>query len=658
MAEYINTNTISLIAQNNLSKSQSSLGTAIERLSSGLRINSAADDAAGEAIANRFTSNINGLNQASSNANDGISLAQTTEGALDQINTNLQDIRTLTVQAQTGTNSASDLQSIQDEITQDLSEVDRISQQTDFNGVKVLSDNKNLNIQVGADDGQTISIALQQVDSATLGLGSFNVNGAQGQTTTVQAGSVGDITGLTSVASNAAIPEAADTVATGTSVTIGGTTATTVATPTVTTAGGTAITGGTLVSDSSGNYYVETGAGSSTQFYKATGINATTGALTVSNTSTLTPGSVTIGGTTASPAANATITDASGNAISGGTLMTDGKGNYYVETGDVTAGGTGTIYKATSISSDGSTITVGDATTGTLTANGAGFTSSSDMTLTDISGSDGTTGQLNLTLGSTSATINDPTTDAITFQDDSGKTVSGGQLVQDATSGKYYVATATGLYAAQSVSQSSDADGNVTTTITMGNKTAGTATDVTGAPGTTTFKASTTASTIDGTNVSSISISDISGKNNSAVTGGTLVEDSNGNYYVQDSEGNSYAATVSIDPTSGAATVTADSTKAIANPATTNALATLDQAISQVDTFRSNLGAIQNRLDSTMSNISTTTTNLSQAQSVIEDADYATEVSDMSKAQILQQAGTSVLAQANQIPQTVLSLLK
>lgn len=96
----INTNVLSLITQNNLNKSQSSLGTAIERLSSGLRINSAKDDAAGEAIANRFTSNINGLTVAARNANDGISLSQTAEGALDEINNNLQRVRDLTVQAQ------------------------------------------------------------------------------------------------------------------------------------------------------------------------------------------------------------------------------------------------------------------------------------------------------------------------------------------------------------------------------------------------------------------------------------------------------------------------------------------------------------------------------------------------------------------------------
>ncbi|HBL7016081.1 FliC/FljB family flagellin [Serratia marcescens] len=176
MAQVINTNSLSLMAQNNLNKSQSSLGTAIERLSSGLRINSAKDDAAGQAISNRFTANIKGLTQASRNANDGISLAQTTEGALNEVNDNLQNIRRLTVQAQNGSNSTSDLNSIQDEITQRLKEINRISEQTDFNGVKVLSSDQKLTIQVGANDGETIDIDLQKIDSAKLGLDGFNVN--------------------------------------------------------------------------------------------------------------------------------------------------------------------------------------------------------------------------------------------------------------------------------------------------------------------------------------------------------------------------------------------------------------------------------------------------------------------------------------------------
>ncbi len=173
----INTNVLSLTTQNNLKSSQLALNSAIGRLSSGMRINSAKDDAAGQAIANRFSANIRGLTQASRNANDGISLAQTTEGALGEINNNLQRIRELTVQSANGSNSAADKTSIQAEITQRLAEIDRTSTQTDFNGVKVLASNQSLAIQVGASDGQTIGIALQKTDSTTLGLTGFSVSG-------------------------------------------------------------------------------------------------------------------------------------------------------------------------------------------------------------------------------------------------------------------------------------------------------------------------------------------------------------------------------------------------------------------------------------------------------------------------------------------------
>ncbi len=175
MSQVINTNSLSLVAQNNLNKSQSSLGTAIERLSSGLRINSAKDDAAGQAISNRFTANITGLTQASRNANDGISLAQTTEGALNEVNDNLQNIRRLSVQAANGTNSDSDRQSIQDEIDARLAEIDRISEQTTFNGVKVLSKEQTLNIQVGSNDGETIGIELKQTNAKTLGMDKYDI---------------------------------------------------------------------------------------------------------------------------------------------------------------------------------------------------------------------------------------------------------------------------------------------------------------------------------------------------------------------------------------------------------------------------------------------------------------------------------------------------
>nr|WP_163503607.1 FliC/FljB family flagellin [Halomonas socia] len=178
----INTNITSMIGQSNLQKSQNALQTSMERLSSGLRINSAKDDAAGQAIANRMSSQITGLAQAQRNANDGISIAQTAEGSLNQVNDNLQRIRELSVQAANGTNSQDDLTSIQDEIGQRLAEIDRISEETSFNSVDVLANTQGLQIQVGANDGQTITVELQEINAETLGLGDFNVNGAAAAT--------------------------------------------------------------------------------------------------------------------------------------------------------------------------------------------------------------------------------------------------------------------------------------------------------------------------------------------------------------------------------------------------------------------------------------------------------------------------------------------
>ena len=158
----INTNLLSLTTQNNLNKSQSSLGTAIERLSSGLRINSSKDDAAGQAIANRMTSQVKGMTQAARNANDGISLVQTAEGNLNEINSNLQRIRELAVQAANDTNGTTDYTSVSTEITQRLAEIDRIAGAANFNGKKLLDGTLTaaLNIQVGAGTGTTDTISI------------------------------------------------------------------------------------------------------------------------------------------------------------------------------------------------------------------------------------------------------------------------------------------------------------------------------------------------------------------------------------------------------------------------------------------------------------------------------------------------------------------
>ena len=167
----INTNITSLIGQQNLQKSQSSLQTSMERLSSGLRINSAKDDAAGQAIANKMTAEIRGLTQAQRNANDGISLAQTAEGALNQVNDNLQRIRELTVQAQNGTNSGADIDSIQAEVDQRIEEINRVVQQSTFNGNDIFDratdGSEDFNIQVGSKDGQVITIEASSLTTTT-----------------------------------------------------------------------------------------------------------------------------------------------------------------------------------------------------------------------------------------------------------------------------------------------------------------------------------------------------------------------------------------------------------------------------------------------------------------------------------------------------------
>ncbi len=171
MAQIINTNIASLNAQRNLNESQSALNTSLERLSTGLRINSAKDDAAGLAIAERFTSQIRGLNQAIRNANDGISFAQTAEGALGTVGDALQRIRELSVQAANDSNSASDREALNDEVQQLVEEVGRIANSTEFNGQKVLDGSlSDLFFQVGANQGQ--NIAVSGVDTRSNQLGS------------------------------------------------------------------------------------------------------------------------------------------------------------------------------------------------------------------------------------------------------------------------------------------------------------------------------------------------------------------------------------------------------------------------------------------------------------------------------------------------------
>ncbi len=191
MAQVINTNVMSLNAQRNLSTSGSSLATTIQRLSSGLRINSAKDDAAGLAISERFSTQIRGLDVAVRNANDGISLAQTAEGAMVEIGNNLQRIRELSVQSANATNSESDREALNAEVKQLVSEIDRVSRQTNFNGTKLLDGSfQGALFQVGADSGQTIGISsIVDASAGALGGAKFDT----GSFTLAQGATNGDV---------------------------------------------------------------------------------------------------------------------------------------------------------------------------------------------------------------------------------------------------------------------------------------------------------------------------------------------------------------------------------------------------------------------------------------------------------------------------------
>ncbi|WP_427185211.1 FliC/FljB family flagellin [Bordetella bronchialis] len=554
MAAVINTNYLSLVAQNNLNNSQSALGSAIERLSSGLRINSAKDDAAGQAIANRFTANVNGLTQAARNANDGISIAQTTEGALNEINNNLQRIRELTVQATNGTNSQSDLDSIQAEIQQRLDEIDRVSAQTQFNGVNVLAKDQSLTIQVGANDGQTINISLKGITAKSLGLDGFNVNGTG--TTQNRTATVSDLL----AAKGSQIGTSNDYKVT-----------TTFDAVTTAQAFGKLNDGDTVS--------VDPGTGAVLYTY-----DAAAGNFTFSNK---------IDGTTVTAA-----TEAAKYTPSTGTVT----GVY-----DATGGATATFE----VDSTGKLSIGGQAAyltaAGELTTNAPG--GGTQATLEDLFTQANTAANSTVTIGGTKYT-NDGTD--VTFTD----TISKDSLLTSATANGATINLKDGLLSA---------------TITTDNTGKSTNTYVDNDGEFTSVNTFDTTYTVD------------------PDTGTVTVKSGTGTgKYEADVGSTAYVSAA------GQLTTKTTSTGGL----TQNPLAALDKALSDVDSLRSDLGAIQNRFESTIANLNNTVNNLSDARSRIQDADYATEVSNMTRAQILQQAGTAVLAQANQVPQSVLSLLR
>jgi flagellin len=521
MAQVINTNIPSLNAQRNLTHSQSALSTSLQRLSSGMRINSAKDDAAGLAISERFTTQIRGLNQAVRNANDGVSLAQTGEGALAEVTQNLQRIRELAVQSVNSTNSSSDRAALQLEVQQRLDEIDRTAAQTSFNGQKVLDGTfGSAAFQVGANVGETISIGLSSsMRTTAIGKTADKVGGAD-YDSTKQIGQQGQGSATTvDQSASVALLSGELTIAVGT---------------------GTAISVGVSVAGPATAAYGQT-AGSA--YAKAAAINAAgIGGLTaVADT--------TVQFNMAAVAVAATVTDYD--------LTINGKAIY----SNYNAAVTGTLsgdQLATAINSN---------------ASDTGVTATYDTANTrmTLSASDGR--------------------DIIITQ---GNAVTANQ----------------GFGAIEGTNNSSNA---------------------------TSMAAGIGATTGPLTYVGTIRLSAAE----QIVVNGTAPGKAG------------YAATTYAV---GASALNSASVTTVSNANTT--IGRIDSALAAVSTLRSTFGAIQNRFESVTSSLSATTENLTAARSRILDADYAQETAALTRNQILQQAGIAMLSQANQLPNTVLSLLK
>lgn len=555
----INTNIASLTGQTNLRNSQSSLSTAMERLSSGLRVNSAKDDAAGQAIANRMTAQINGLAQAQRNANDGISIAQTTEGGLNQINDNLQRIRELTVQAQNGTNFESDLQSIQDEIEQRLTEINRISAETDFNGVRVLSESaSSLNIQVGSNDGQSIPIDLRRIDASALNLNAFSITGARPATER----NLQDV-GLEKLGASGGVAEYAKIL--GRSATVENVLNNEVLNSGVFISGFPSSESSAITLD--GKEYIFN-----------SNINGSEGFQSIERD---------IG---TSAAADRMTPDSGFNEV----VVNVDDTEFF----DILIDVNGQIFNTSGVPLHYSTnggvgqFVIADASNphSSITNVAAGLPSTPPQIrgIEDGGVSYTPDGSIDaITSWSVEAFFNDVVAgnDAVVNLDRS-----------DLGADDYHI-SADGFVSQNGATIYFNADAPLGSRLT----------------------------TESGPIADRFFVQE----------NGIVLNAYDEFVYFENGE-------LLTDP---------------ANRATANPLEVLDSSLTQVDSLRSELGAVQNRFEDAITNLSTNETNLAAARSRIEDADYAVEVANMTRAQILQQAGTSVLAQANQIPQNVLALL-
>ena len=686
MASVINTNIASLNAQRNLLKSQNDMQTAMQRLSSGLRINSAKDDAAGLAISDRMSAQINGLNQATRNANDAMSIAQVAEGALGEITNALQRIRVLAVQSANDTNTATDRASLQKEVEQLKQEITRLATQTSFNG-KNLLDGSFLNqvFHVGAYADQNISFSIGSTKASDIGA-NMAVSDANVGTQSVQRVQLASANMSTGTGDNG--------VGAG-SLSITGT----LGSATITVASG----------DSAKAIAEKVNAESGTTGVVATASNRITASITVSTTAS---GTLTINGNAIGIAQNTSI-DGIATAINasasqtGVTAFVDGT-NLILSNADGSdislavdgTGVTGSVSSAPAPTTLSATATVfaGRVTfesplpggfTVTDTTTGNKITGSNTAVPSSASSSNAAAAYTMLGNGVAAQTlsISGPTGNANVSVDANMSAYEIAQRVnqQAATTGvsatarteaKLESLSASGTISFSLAGNPNGSTASISATITDPNNLTALAKAINDKAGTTGITAQLSddlkSITLVSTDGYDIKLADFTnstpgdqtmtlagttlteGGADSLTVGGKVSFTSSGQFDVQSSDPDNTIVTGKVSSTLSAVGSIDIGTQKGAN----DAIKVVDGALAYVDDLRADLGAIQNRFSSVVSSNSVTSENVAAARSRVLDADFAAETANLSRAQILQQAGTAMLAQANASTQNVLTLLR
>jgi flagellin len=552
MPQIINTNVASLNAQRNLNRSQGDLSTALQRLSSGLRINSAKDDAAGLAIAERFTTQIRGLNQARRNANDGISLAQVAEGALQSTGDILQRIRELAVQSANATNSSGDRAALNAEVQQLSQELQRIATSTEFNGQKLLDGSFTAaQFQVGANANQTITATSGNFQ--TNAYGNYRVGG----TVAYKDNGPGDLTNGSQTDGFPVRFGASD----ASSVTTG------------------EVPPGMTIASSMGSFNVSYDPNSSAEDV-ANFINLAQTGVRATALTTFIVGA----------------DDAGGGAA--GAFQQQTSYSFLMAT-DTSAPGTDpTAYTTVSF-------TIGGASGGG-TANSTDQLNAAVQAFNDVSGKTGFTAKIVKT---------DNGQYGLQLSNEAGKDL---RIVNNSTSGSDIALEDVTVIDGQATANALAQKSTLTAADNQSTWTAGSASWITG----------------------------------------QVVLDSDKSFSITTSTSEFWGLQTGASGTFSGQLQSADRVDISTVEASMRTLAIIDSALAGVNGQRARYGALQARFDSTITNLEMTAENLSASRSRIRDADFAAETASLTRAQILQQAGTAMLAQANTIPQNVLSLLR